>query len=264
MKSALPIIFGVTAVAFLAAPLTSFAGGTIAGKVTFAGKSEQKEFSFAKFPNPKFCNKNPHKELMDGDKRFLKTIEVGKDGGLKNAVVAVADIDDQAFIDGYQGTEVVAEFCEFLPFAGVVVNNKSFKVENHDADPDDPKSVQGVLHNPHSFVVKGTSSATGFNIGLAKKGDKLDKPVVFRGGAEKEGYYRLQCDQHEFMQGFFLPVSNPHYAVVKDDGSFEIKDVPAGKHKVVAWHPFAAKGKKIEFEVDVADGGTANLKAEIK
>ena len=50
-----------------------------------------------------------------------------------------------------------------------------------------PKSVQGVLHNPHSFVVKGTSSATGFNIGLAKKGDKLDKPVVFRGGAEKDG-----------------------------------------------------------------------------
>ena len=67
----------------------SIAGGTIAGKVTFAGKSEQKEFLFSKFPNPKFCPQNPHKDLMDGDKRFLKTIEVGKDGGLKNAVVAV-------------------------------------------------------------------------------------------------------------------------------------------------------------------------------
>src|SRR4029077_9982306 len=204
MKSALSIVFGVAAVAFVAAPLTSFAGGTIVGKVTFAGKSEQKEFLFTKFPNPKFCPKNPHKELMDGDKRFLKTIEVGKDGGLKHAVVAVVDIEDQAFVDGYQGTEVVAEFCEFLPFAGVVVNNKSFKVENLGADPDAPKWVQGVLHNPHSCVVKGTSPATGFNFGLAKKGDKLHKPVVFRGGAEKEGYYRLQCDQHEFMQGFFL------------------------------------------------------------
>ena len=264
MKSALSIVFGVAAVAFVAAPLTSFAGGTISGKVTFAGKSEQKEFLFSKFPNPKFCPQNPNKSLMDGDKRLLKTIEVGKDGGLKHAVVAVIDVEDKAFMDGYAGTEVVAEFCEFLPFAGVVVNNKSFKVENHDADPDDPKSLQGVLHNPHSFVVKGTSSATGFNIALAKKGDKLDKPVVFRGGAEKDGFYRLQCDQHEFMQGFFLPVSSPHFAVVKDDGSFEIKDVPAGKHKVIAWHPFAAKGKKIEFEVDVAEGATATLKAEIK
>ena len=33
----------------------------------------KKEFLFSKFPNPKFCPKNPHKELMDGDKRFLKT-----------------------------------------------------------------------------------------------------------------------------------------------------------------------------------------------
>ena len=263
-QGVLSAVLGVAAVAFVAAPLTSFAGGSISGKVTYAGKAEQKEFSFAKFPNPKFCPKNPHKDLMDGDKRFLKQIEVGKDGGLKNAVVAVVDIEDQAFVDSYKGTDVVAEFCEFLPFSGIVVNTKNFHVENHDADADDPKSVLGVLHNPHSFTVKGTSSATGFNIGLAKKGDKLDKPVMFRGGAEKVGYFRLQCDQHEFMQSFFLPVSSPHFAVVKEDGSFEIIDVPAGKHKVVAWHPFAAKGKKVEFEVEVADGGTANLKAEIK
>ena len=201
---------------------------------------------------------------MDGDKRLMPTIEVSKDGGLKNAVVAVVDIEDKAFMDGYKGTEVAAEFCEFLPFAGVVVNQKNFHVENKDADPDDPKSVAGVLHNPHSFVVKGVSSATGFNIGLAKKGDTLDKPVVFRGGAEKVGYYRLQCDQHEFMQSFFLPVTNAHFAVTKEDGSFEIKDVPAGKHKVVAWQPFVGKGKRYEFEVEVKDGAAASLKAELK
>ncbi len=263
-KGSLSIMFSVAALALIAAPVAANAGGAISGKVTYAGKSENKEFAFGKFPNPGFCKKNPNKGLVDGEKRVMPTIEVGKDGGLKNAVVAVYDVEDKAFMDGYSGTEVTAEFCEFLPYAGVVVNNKSFKVENHDADPDDPKSKEGVLHNPHSFVVKGASSATGFNIGLAKKGDKLDKPVVFRGGAEKDGFYRLQCDQHEFMQSFFLPVSNPHFAVVKEDGSFEIKDVPAGKHKVVVWHPFVSKGKKQEFEVDVTDGGTANLKAELK
>jgi len=263
-KGVVAVVLSVAAVALIAAPLAANAGGTIAGKVTYAGKSEQKEFLFSKFPNPKFCPKNPNKSLMDGDKRFLKTIEVGKDGGLKGAVVAVADIEDKAFMDGFTGAEVTAAFCEFLPYTAVVVNTRPFKVENTDSDPDDPKSTMGVLHNPHSFTVKGSTSATGFNIGLAKKGDKLEKPVTFRGGAEKEGYYRLQCDQHEFMQSFFLPVSNAHYAVVKEDGSFELKDVPAGKHKVVAWHPFAAKGKKIEFEVEVPEGGTANLKAEIK
>ena len=262
MKSALSVIFGVAAVVFVATPLTSFAGGTISGKVTFAGKPEQKEFLFSKFPNPKFCVKNPHKELMDGDKRFLKTLEVAKDGGLKGAVVAVRDIEDQAFVDGFKGTEIVAEFCEFMPLTGVVVAQKSFRVENHDSDPDDPKSVKGVLHNPHSFFVKGSSSSTDFNIGLAEKGSKLDKPVKFKGGQEKTGVtYRLQCDQHEFMQGFFLPVWNPYYAVVNDDGTFEIKDVPAGKHKIIAWHP---KAGQVEMEVDVTEGGTAQVKAEVK
>jgi len=259
-KSAKLTVLALVAVAFLAAPLTSFAGGSITGKVTFAGKADQKEFLFSKFPNPKFCPKIPKKELMDGDKRFLKTIEVGKDGGLKGAVVAIRDVEDQAFVDAFKGTDVTTDFCEFQPFTGVVVNTKNFHVENHDADPDDPKSILGVLHNPHSFTVKGASSATGFNIALAKKGDKLDKPVTFRGGVEKQGsYYRLQCDQHEFMQGFFLPVWNAHYTVVKDDGTFELKDVPAGKHKLLAWHPFAGQ---MEIDIDVADGGTA--KADLK
>ena len=266
MRKAAVVIFALAMVAFLATPLTSFAGGTVTGKVTYSGKSEEKEFLFSKFPNPKFCPKNPHKELVRGEKRILPTIEVGKDGGLKAAVVAVTDVEDKAFIDGYKGTDIVSEFCEFLPFTGVVVKQKNFHVENHDADPDDPgpkgdfPGKKGVLHNPHTFEVLGPSSSTVFNIALAEKGSKLDKPVVLR--KDKQGsFLRLQCDQHEFMQGFFLPVQNPHYTVVKDDGSFEIKDVPAGKHKLVAWHPFAGK---IEAEVDVPEGGTAQAKFEIK
>ena len=260
MKKRVGVLSAMLLGAFILAPLSSFAGGTIQGKVTYSGKPEQKEFLFSKFPNPKFCPKNPHKELIDGDKRFLKTIEVAKDGGLKNAVVSVTDVEDKAFVDGYKGTEVAAEFCEFLPFSGVVVKQKNFHVENHDSDPDDPKSVKGVLHNPHSFEQLGPSSTTVFNIALAEKDSKLDKPVVLR--KDKQGsMFRLQCDQHEFMQSFFLPVSNPHHAVAKEDGTFEIKDVPAGKHKVVAWHPFAGK---VEAEVDVPEGGTAQAKFEVK
>lgn len=264
MRKSVVVIFALAVVAFLAAPLTSFAGGTVTGKVTYSGKSEEKEFLFSKFPNPKFCPKNPNKDLVKGEKRILPTIEVGKDGALKHAVVAVTDVEDKAFVDGYKGTDVVAEFCEFLPFTGVVVKQKNFHVENHDADPDDPgpkgdfPGKKGVLHNPHTFEVLGPSSTTVFNIALAEKGSKLDKPVVLR---KKGSMLRLQCDQHEFMQGFYLPVTNPHYTVVKEDGSFEIKDVPAGKHTLVAWHPFAGK---VEAEVDVPEGGTAQAKFEIK
>ena len=261
-KRTFAVTSGIIMGAFLLAPLSSFAGGTVTGKVTYSGKPEEKEFLFSKFPNPKFCPKIAEKkpDVAKGEKRLLKTIEVGKDGGLKGAVVAVTGVEDKAWMDGYKGTEVTAELCEFMPYTGVVVKQKNFHVENHDSDPDDPKSVKGVLHNPHSFEVLGPSSTTVFNIGLAEKGSKLDKPVVLR--KDKQGsMFRLQCDQHEFMQSFFLPVQNPHHAVVKDDGTFEIKDVPAGKQKLVAWHPFAGK---VEAEVDVPEGGNAKADFAIK
>jgi len=262
MKKGVMFVVFVVAVAFLAMPLTSFAGGTITGKVTYNGKPVNKEFSFAKFPNPKFCPKIPNKELAQGDKRILKAVDVGAGNALKGAVVAVTDIEDQEFINGYKGTEVVAVFCEFQPYTGVVVPMKNFHVENNDADPDDPKSVKGVLHNPHSFEVLGASSTTVFNIGLAEKGSKLDKPATMR-KAKNGSFFRLQCDQHEFMQSYFLPVTNKHFAVVKDDGTFEIPDVPAGKHKVVIWHPGDGKGLKAEVEVDVTDGGKATANAAL-
>ncbi|MDH5192487.1 MAG: hypothetical protein OEW32_02265 [Nitrospira sp.] len=225
--------------------------------MTYVGQSDVKEFLFAKFPNPRFCPKNPDKALVRGDTRLLPKTTVSKGGGLGSAVIAVADLHDQAFMDGYPGTDVAAVLCDFQPYTGVVVNRKNFRVENRDADPDDPKSVKDVLHNPHAFEVKGLSLSTILNIGLAEKGSTLDKPSIL---GRPGSYLRLQCDQHEFMQSFFLPVTNPHYAVAKEDGTFEIKDVLAGKHKLIAWYPFAGS---TEMEMEVREGATVQTKAVI-
>jgi hypothetical protein len=252
------------AIAFLTAPMTSWAGGTVEGKVSFAGKAPAaKEFLFSKFPNPKFCPKNENKDAK-GEKRLLHEVEVGKDGGLKNAVVAVVGINDEKFQAEFKGQDITAKLCEFLPYTGVVVPvQSSFRVMNTDADPDDPKSVKGVLHNPHSFEVKGTSSTTIFNIALPEKDKGLDKPIRMRKAAEGS-VFKLICDQHEFMQFWALPVTSPHYAIVGADGKFEIKDVPPGKYKLVAWHPVLNKGVPIEQEIEVKDGASAAAKFEFK
>lgn len=246
--------------ALMAAPMIAHAGGTIKGKVTFSGKvPAPKEFAFSKFPNVEFCKKNVNKS-KDGNTRLLKEVQVGDGKGLQDAIVAVRDINDKAWTGTFKkapAQEVTADLCEFKPFTGVAVSKGQFKVTNNDADPDDPKSKEGVLHNPHSFDVLGAKSATLFNIGLAKKGDSLEKTLMLR-MASKGGVVRLQCDQHEFMQSWYLPVTNKFHATTGADGTFEIKDVPAGKHKLLVWHPVAAKnavGKKaIEIEVDVKDG----------
>ena len=260
-------ILGVVAVgtiALLAAPMTSWAGGTVEGKVSFSGKPPApKEFLFSKFPNPKFCVKNENKDAK-GEKRLLPEVQVGKDGGLKNAVVAVTGINDEKFQADFKGEGIIAKLCQFIPYTGVVVPvQSSFRVMNTDADPDDPKSVKGVLHNPHSFEVKGPSSTTIFNIALPEKDKGLDKPIKLR-KADQGSVFKLICDQHEFMQFWALPVTSPHYAVVGEDGKFEIKDVPAGKYKVVAWHPVLNKGVPIEQEIEVKDGAAAAAKFEFK
>jgi hypothetical protein len=308
----------IAAIALLAAPMTSWAGGTVEGKVSFSGKAPApKEFLFSKFPNPKFCVKNPNKDAK-GEKRLLHEVQVGKDGGLKNAVVAVTGINDEKFQADFTGEDIQAELCEFKPYTGVIVENqKSFRVINtdeeaakvefvkkegeqlifKDVDPD-PKDgkfketkikasdpirtdtgtlheadlkpgakialVRGVLHNPHSFKVKGPSSATIFNVGLPNKGDKLDKPLKPNSPKPGESIFRMQCDQHEFMQVWALPVTNPHYAVVGEDGKFEIKDIPPGKYKLVAWHPALNKQTPMEQEIEVKDGGSASAKFEFK
>ena len=264
MKIGTFTVIAAAAVAFLAAPMTSWAGGTVEGKVSFAGKAPApKEFLFSKFPNPKFCVKNKNKDAKS-EKRFLNEVEVGKDGGLKNAVVAVRGINDEKFQADFKGQDITSELCEFLPYTGVVVaNQSSFRVMNKDADPDDPKSAKGVLHNPHSFEVKGAASTTIFNIALPEKDKGLDKPIKLR-KADQGSVFKLICDQHEFMQFWALPVTSPHYAVVGEDGKFSIKDVPAGKYKVVAWHPAISKGVPIEQEIEVKDGASASAKFEFK
>ena len=108
-----------------------------------------------------------------------------------------------------------------------------------------------------------SASTTIFNIGLPEKGKGLDKPIKLRKAAQGS-VFKMICDQHEFMQVWALPVTSPHYAVVGEDGKFEIKDVPAGKYKVVAWHPALNKGKPIEQELEVKDGAAATAKFEFK
>lgn len=263
-KMGLFSVVALVAIAFLTAPMTSWAGGTVEGKVSFSGKAPApKEFLFSKFPNPKFCVKNTNKDAK-GEKRLLHEVQVGKDGGLKNAVVAVTGINDEKFQADFKGEDIISKLCEFLPYTGVVVaNQSSFRVMNTDADPDDPKSVKGVLHNPHSFEVKGASSTTIFNIGLPEKDKGLDKPIRLR-KADQGSVFKLICDQHEFMQFWALPVTSPYYAVAGEDGKFEIKGVPPGKYKVVAWHPAINKGVPIEQEIEVKDGAEAKAKFEFK
>ncbi len=266
------IIFTIAGMVLLAAPLASAYdeapvadGGTVTGKVMFKGTPQKpKEFELAKFPNPNFCKNAP--ESKEG-KRYLTEVKVDDKGALKDVVVAIQGIEKgKPFELAKSGTDVKSVLCRFLSqsspssgFVGVVVKNGEVRVENTDADPDDPKAKEGVLHNPHSYEVSGALGAqqttTVFNKPLPTKGSKITEKVKLR---KKGSAFKIECDQHGFMQTWFYQADSPYYAVVGEDGSFSIDQVPPGEYQMVAWHPILGIQEQ-KIKVDAKGKASANF-----
>jgi hypothetical protein len=210
-------------------------GGTLSGTVTLKGTPPPpKQFDLAKFPNMAFCAKF---DSNGEGHRLVQQVNVGKRNALKDVVVYMEVKQGKPFEFTWAG--VKADGCRFLAqgpstLAGVVVKKKEIRIENMDADPADPKAVTGVLHNPHGYEVYGSNNASLFNLPLPEKGQVIRKSVILR---KKESILKIECDQHNYMQVFFHPVDNPYYAIVGDDGTFQIDQIPPGEYEMHAWHP---------------------------
>ncbi len=54
---------------------------------------------------------------------------------------------------------------------------------------------------------------------------------------DKEGIVPLGCNIHDWMLGYIVVVDTPYHNVSNNEGTLEIKDVPAGSYIVKFWHP---------------------------
>ena len=76
----------------------------------------------------------------------------------------------------------------------------------------------------------------------------------------------LACDIHPWMKGYLMVFNHPFFVVTGKDGTFEIKGIPAGSHKVVAWQEsagYVTTGAAAGQAVMVKDGEATDL-GEIK
>jgi hypothetical protein len=262
----LSVTAGFAASTYMEGPVVD--GGTLSGKVAFKGAQPAPEkFEFAKFPQPKFCSK------VDSDgtpgsgegHRIRQDVKV-KDGGLSDAVVYITNIEKGKAMK-IPETQLFADNCRFLvqggpsKSVGVILNDKTkgaISVTNQDSDPSDPKTATGILHNPHGYSVAGAVNSTIFNKPVPTKGQTITekvKPIWFK---KTDVFMKVECDQHNYMNAWALPVENPYYAIVNDDGTFSIGDIPAGKYEVKAFHPKLGF-KKMEIEVPAKGKATANF-----
>ncbi|HLL90966.1 MAG TPA: DUF2012 domain-containing protein, partial [Tepidisphaeraceae bacterium] len=59
--------------------------------------------------------------------------------------------------------------------------------------------------------------------------------------------FKVKCDVHPWMTAWIRAFDHPFFATTKEDGTFEIKDLPDGQYTLTAWHEkYGEKEQKIE------------------
>jgi len=99
----------------------------------------------------------------------------------------------------------------------------------------------GVLHNPIGYLVSGASRKVLFNKPLSAEVLIADATKSLKRFKRKNKHFFLQCGQHNYMEAEARIVWNPYFFITHANGSFKLDQVPAGKYKVTAWHPYAGE-----------------------
>jgi hypothetical protein len=213
-------------------------GGTVTGTVRFFGDLPAPEsFELRRYPDRVYCG-----ALSDGSGyRLLRTVAVGTQQGLKDVVVTIENVEKGKPFD-FTETKLEANMCQFVPFVSVMREHHPMTVTNLDQVAHDLQIYE--RDREHVFIMFHRPA-------LTKSG--TSDTIRFTGN--RRGVI-MQCGMHAFMQGHGLAVENPYYAITGLEGTFAIKDLPAGTYRIKAWHPIL--GEK-EQSVVVAANGTTSL-----
>lgn len=212
-------------------------GGSITGAVKFTGKDQP----------PKIYSISKDNDVCGNDKREIDYIRVAN-GHLQDAVVYLEKVKEgKPFPPEVGDATIDQEGCKFSPFLQVMKNQAKLAAINKDP----------VLHNIHTYeLIRGDAKGpkkTIFNISQPDPNTVTNQVKMKRGAAMK-----VECDAHDFMHSFVFVAKNPYYAVVKEDGTFSLDNVPPGKYTIKAWHGML-KNQKTKVEVKAAAATTVDF-----
>lgn len=183
-------------------------------------------------PKPIVKPKKPPKPEAKGAGTIVGKIAGG--GG-----EAFVYLDDVVATAG--GTAKIAqEGRQFVPHVLAVQKGTRVEFPNMDA----------VFHNVFSVTPDAT-----FDLGSYRQGESRSVTMT------KPGVVTVYCNMHPNMVGYILVTPSALVARVGSDGFYRLTNVPAGRHKLVAWAPNA---KPVTTDVEVGDAETATIELELK
>jgi hypothetical protein len=165
-----------------------------------------------------------------------------KDGGVADVLVYVKSGLTGTYPAPAEPVLLDQNGCDYHPHMVAMMAGQKLKIRNSD----------DTLHNIHPRPQVNQE----FNQGQAKKGMEMQK--LFD---KPEMLIPVGCDVHPWMRAFISVLSNPYFAVTGEDGTFEIKGLPAGEYEIEAAH---GKLKTVSAKVTVKDGEAAKLSLSYK
>ncbi len=165
--------------------------------------------------------------------------------------------------------------CEKLASEPVVLDNKTCVFVPHITLVNTGQTLLIKNSDPTGHNTKGALASNGeFNYTLAANGQQ---ELTF--DEEERLPMPVSCSIHPFMTGYLVVRENPYMTVSAADGTFEIKNIPAGEHEFQFWHELSGYLKdvnttsgeldrtgRIEIEIPangVVDLGTIEVPADI-
>jgi plastocyanin len=144
-----------------------------------------------------------------------ETVIVGDGGAMMNVFVYV---EGAGTGDGSKREPAVLDqvHCRYVPHVVGVQIGQALAVRSSD----------DTLHNVHYKPQRNAAA----NFGLTKPG--AAKAVTFT----VPEFVRVKCDVHPWMTAYVGVFENPFFAATGVDGTFEIRNLPAGEYTLVAWH----------------------------
>jgi plastocyanin len=217
-----------------AAPAATGKGtASVAGKISFDGTVPPAE--------KVKVNADPKCAAMHKDGLEKQPVQV-KDGGLADVLVYVKGGLTGTYPAPTDAVLLDQQGCTYHPHIVVVQVGQPLKIKNSD----------DTLHNIHPRPKDNPE----FNVGQPRQGMESEKTFD-----KEEVMIPVGCDVHPWMRSYITVLSHPFYAVTKDDGTFEIKGLPAGTYDIEATHE---KLKTMSGKVTVKDGEAAKLDLTFK
>jgi plastocyanin len=185
--------------------------GTVTGTVTLDGTAPKNEAIK--------MNADPVCLREAKGTQTQETYMVGADGkALANVFVYVKDgLGNYVFDTPTESAKIDQKECRYHPHVFGMRVGQPLEIVN--SDP--------TLHNIHAMPKANQE----FNNGQPIQGMKMTHTFT-----AKEVMVPFKCDVHGWMNAYVGVLDHPYYAVTKEDGKFELKDLPAGTYTIEAWH----------------------------